>query len=876
MPGDRQHEARKPPPRRDAMVGRPVPSVAQRLGMITSLQTQVGNRAVTALLSDTGPTHGLGSHPELQPGRTAPVVQRIACGGPGNCECADCNEDDTAAAVQRTVAPKVEGLQRQPKAEASGTVPVGYRVKHTASRMNFTDDPVDVRKTLEEGVAAQGDADLLDDSLYFHEAYYLGPVSPAMMGQPTPTSDLDPATSSAYRQRVQKVVQEEVRKLRARVEKFSADFQLRAKDTVLLLLNDSEEKINLEKERYGLQKKDTWWVLSTEYSVNNNAQALTTAASGLLEKYLALKTATDALAKITGLGPSGRGDPNEPALPPGGVQDMATAEDRSRAEATVKEREKDYSILRKQKEGDHPILITYDLDPTKAGTHGVLATLATDSGDSKAELMYKTVEEKLKNIKTTRDHINDHPDAVWKLDTVVGITQKLPDIAVHKELADSKLQKVAIDKAKAKVNLQELIMTAAIAAISIGLGMIAGPLATAGLRVAAGAVVLTDVGIGIAQTLAAIHQYEFEKAATNTDFDTKARSISQEEPSLFWLAVDIVMTISQMKTAAEEFRTIVRMSRAATAAKLAKDERAAKLLDDLAKKGDEVKPGAGVGDRLRRQAEELGTSAAQDAEEISANLGKITESSFPGYTHEIPMGDGKFWRRSAEGHWCSFASPPRCGVVIDALVTGSPHLSGITLETFAALMSRKAVLKAAKQDVRAGALLEKYGVNGVKAMEHAPLHGEFPVDLLARFDAISDLPGSERLLADLAASSTTTKGAIGELYYIEMLRKQGKKIERIADVVDTPLGKKKAADIVLGDKKRTVIDVKYFNWNDWRWKDPKFLKGKAEELVEQVARRKREYPGSPIEYVFAGSVKDVPKEIVKALEKAGAAVKGTI
>lgn len=819
------------------------------------------------------------------------VVQRTTprgstCAGPGRCACAGCTEEEAqeqpapdAGSVQRDTSTgatlDIETVQRQPKTDSPGTVPNGYRVKHTPSRLNFNDDPGDVRKTLEGGVAAQGGEELLDDSLYFHEAYYLGPVPPAMIGSPLPTCDLDPGTCSTYRQRVQKVVQDEVKKLRSRVEKFSADFQLRAKDTVLLLLNDSEAKINQEKERYGLQKKDTWWGLSTEYSLNN-AQDLTVAAKDLLEKYFALKTATDAMAKITDLGPSGRSDPSEPGLPPGGTEGMATAEDRSRVEADVKAKEADYSILRKQKEGDHPILITYDLDPAKAGTHGVLATLAADSGGTKAEMLYKTVEEKLENIRTTRDHITDHPDAIWKLETIVGITKKLPDISGHKELSDPNLQKVAIDKAKATVQLQELMMTVAIAAISIGLGMVAGPLAASGMRVAAGAALLTDAGIGIAQTLAAIHQFEFEKAANDTDFDSKARSISQEEPSLFWLAVEIVMTITQLKAAADEFRGIVRLSRAATAAKIAKDERAAKLLDELAENGDKVKPNSGIGDRLRRQAESLGTTAGQDAEEIAANLEKITESAFPGYTHEIPMGDGKFWRRSADGHWCSFASPPRCGVVIDQLVTGTPHLAGINLETFAALMSRPRVLKAAKQDVRAGMLLEKYGVSGVKAMEQAPLHGEFPVELLARFDAISEIPGAERLLGDLAAGSTTTKGAIGELYYIEILRKKGTKIERIADVMNTPMGPKKAADIVLKDGKRTVIDVKYYDWNDWRWKVPAQVKEKADELAAQVARRKKEYPGSPIIYVFAGDVKDVPQPIVKALTKAGATVKGTI
>jgi hypothetical protein len=422
--------------------------------------------------------------------------------------------------------------------------------------------------------------------------------------------------------------------------------------------------------------------------------------------------------------------------------------------------------------------------------------------------------------------------------------------------------------------MAELVETAALAAIAIGLGMLTAGAAAAAMPVVAGAGVVTGAGLGVAQTLGAIRQFQFEEAATNTDLHGKAKSISQEDPSLFWLAVDVVSTFVELKAAASEFRAIVRMSRAATAAKLAKnEEEARRLLDELREKGKTATGKQEAGDRLRREAEELGTSVAQDAGEIAANLDKVRLSTHPGYTHEIPLDGGRFWRRSPTGSWCVFASPPRCAVgVIDQLVTGAPWLSGISIDTFAGLMTNRNALKAARKDPRAGKLLEKYGVDAVKTMEHAAFHGEFPVELMVRYDRVSQIPGADQLLVDLAAGSSTTKGAIGELTYIEMLLERGEKIERIADVIDG----QKAADIILKDKKRTILDMKYIDWTHWRWKLPKNVDEKAQELVRQVARRRTEYPGSPIVYVFAGDLKDVPAPIVKALKEAKVDVRGTI
>lgn len=272
---------------------------------------------------------------------------------------------------------------------------------------------------------------------------------------------------------------------------------------------------------------------------------------------------------------------------------------------------------------------------------------------------------------------------------------------------------------------------------------------------------------------------------------------------------------------------------------------------------------------MRRETQELATSVSQDAGEIAANIDKVGPSTVPRYTHEIPMGEGKFWRRGAEGRWCFFASPPRCPIgVTDYLL--APWLSGLAPETTAALMDYRQVLKIAMKDPRVGGLLEKYGVTGVKVLEQARFSGYDGVELLQRFEKLSGrVIGAEQLLLDLAAGSSTTTGAIGEMSYIEMLLSNGFEIERVADWING----KKAADIILKDG--TVIDVKFYDWGSWRWKVPGEVEKSAGKMVEQVALRKKQYPGADIVYVFAGAKGDVPVALRKALEKAGAKVQGT-
>src|SRR3712207_3400391 len=94
--------------------------------------------------------------------------------------------------------------------------------------------------------------------------------------------------------------------------------------------------------------------------------------------------------------------------------------------------------------------------------------------------------------------------------------------------------------------------------LAIGLGLIAAiPTAGASLVVVAGvtAAAVASAGIAAYQTYQAVKEHQFQSALANTNMD-KAKEISQEEPGLFWLALDIVGVIADVVAAGAAFKAL--------------------------------------------------------------------------------------------------------------------------------------------------------------------------------------------------------------------------------------------------------------------------------------------------------------------------------
>ena len=183
------------------------------------LQRSAGNAAVAGLVRRRTPTV------QRQPPGPAPTTTPTPAGGtaPGV----------PGAAVTVVSAPPANGAL----------------VRHTGTGVTFSADPAYTRYQLEDYVDKHG----LDSVSAFESKDELfisasDPLNPMQQGQ----RDADPE----YLRRVIGVVHSEIVTLRAHLSAFRDDFQRRANDTLQNVLNDSENRLKTELDKYGVKPEN--------------------------------------------------------------------------------------------------------------------------------------------------------------------------------------------------------------------------------------------------------------------------------------------------------------------------------------------------------------------------------------------------------------------------------------------------------------------------------------------------------------------------------------------------------------------------------------------------------------------------------------------
>ncbi|MDQ3735087.1 MAG: hypothetical protein M3400_14045 [Actinomycetota bacterium] len=147
------------------------------------------------------------------------------------------------------------------------------------------------------------------------------------------------------------------------------------------------------------------------------------------------------------------------------------------------------------------------------------------------------IKETLTNIVEVQDALKDGDTSCWKQDRIVGLMRNyygIPENSMRSKLFDEAVAEAHDDPWWKK----------ALTFIAIGLSLLAA-IPTGGGSLAVTATILTIGGAALALDLYLLHEayseYQLEKAATGTDFDV-AKALSSVEPSLFWLAVQVVAT----------------------------------------------------------------------------------------------------------------------------------------------------------------------------------------------------------------------------------------------------------------------------------------------------------------------------------------------
>jgi len=274
-----------------------------------------------------------------------------------------------------------------------------------------------------------------------------------------------------------------------------------------------------------------------------------------------------------------------------------------------------YETLRSVLSAEFPALAGFS--ELSKSTEGLETLAMKGAGADTAALVGEKIDEVLRNIKKTRVGIASGEINVWRLPKFVDTTSL--------QLADNMMKRKLVDDERADEQ-PGVWQDIALLTLNIGALVLAAPTGGASLAVAAG------VNAGVA----AVHVQEYltKEAMSGTAFD-KAQAISQEDPSLFWLAVEIVGVVADAGAAAgalaKTFKNLQPFVKTAeTAAEGKAAERALKDLQ-VAAEAEKGEPFASrVVARLRSVRKGSGTAVLEAAgateEEVKA-LQKVARAA---------------------------------------------------------------------------------------------------------------------------------------------------------------------------------------------------------------------------------------------------------
>ncbi|GAB1691922.1 DUF4157 domain-containing protein [Krasilnikovia sp. M28-CT-15] len=427
-------------------------------------------------------------------------------------------------------------------------------------------------------------------------------------GVPDNQSDLDKARAAV------KDLGAEVDQIEKDVDQLIEDFAAEGRTVMGEILTDSETRTKAEGIKYGLTAKqiDEWvgepegggrWEVRTAYDMDRASPA----GKGLAEAAKQLLARRDEIqplkAKVTKLNLEwAMSDPRTGGMmspKPAGLEE---------ATADLRAEELKYDALVTQLTGMFPILgsVTRDKDDL-----GGLRRLAAGPSQDAAQLIGTEIADRM--IKIGRVRAENRPGGdvnIYKVPKVVALTK------ARKNLPPQEWQEKVVDRHVADTKAVSDVLGIALGLVNLGLVLLAPATGGASLVVAA--------GLSTATAVLHAQEYMLEDAMAGSDLD-KAKALSQTEPSLFWLAVDIVAAMADIVTGAGAaakllggFRKLAPLVNGVRAAKTAEEAAGArKLLDEAAR---EVGEGSGekLATRIAKSMESEGTAAKGVSAEIEA------------------------------------------------------------------------------------------------------------------------------------------------------------------------------------------------------------------------------------------------------------------
>jgi hypothetical protein len=398
-----------------------------------------------------------------------------------------------------------------------------------------------------------------------------------------------------------------VTELEQEIDKVLEDFEARGRQVMAGILDDSETRTKAEGIKYGLTSEQVEQmvpqgqgpparVMTTKYGMDAESTAakeLSAGATRLAKRARDLKRMRDRKAALTG-----------PSKAKTGLTGSEFEELRQLTDH-LSEQKSEYDQLAGELIPRFPILG----DAARAEDIDTLDRLAAAPSQDTAQYIGEQIADRLGKIAKLRAENKPGGEVnVLKVPKVVALTK------VAQGLTPDTWQMKAVDERVEATQSVEAIVNVALAIINVAL-LALGP-ATGGASLI--------VAAGLSATTAAVHlqEYMLQAAMAGSDLD-KARALSAEDPSLFWLAVEIVAAFGDIGTAAG---AAAKLTNAFTKlAPLAKEAKAAATAEEAAKAVDALKaearavPGGGeaLAQRVAQGLEKEG-SASRVAKEVEA------------------------------------------------------------------------------------------------------------------------------------------------------------------------------------------------------------------------------------------------------------------
>jgi len=428
----------------------------------------------------------------------------------------------------------------------------------------LTDDPVYLRALLERAYA-RSDAASVD--------LMIADINEGL-AQPDPNDADDPLQRIHARERIMPVLRSQWRTLRSEIDQFVDEFYWRARNAFHHRLEESQHVVATEMERYvNLYLPDPLRARASDPDFVQHDPAvelpkLQRAAAELVgsqrqldEVRLRYRHAVRAKEQAENVDDDYDSDfdgegatPYLPDLPAGslpvvgeGGADLPALVESLGRMIEASEQEHSQRVLLAAAE--YPILASYkrDVGERVEIDTGAVERLAGANAGAAAE---KQGLDTLKNIERTRTAIEDGDLNIWKQPRVVDLAR------AEMLIAPGSVRDRAVVNQMAAAEGGDWKQWA-LAALTVALSL-AAAIPTGGSSIVAGVVATAEVltlAADLYVALDTLESYQIEKAAARTDFD-KAKAISASEPSLLWVAIDVVAVGLDVKSMVSTFRAI--------------------------------------------------------------------------------------------------------------------------------------------------------------------------------------------------------------------------------------------------------------------------------------------------------------------------------